>query len=323
MTRTCLIVDDSRVVRKVARRILEAHGYAVAEAADGQLALEACRQPMPDCVLLDWNMPVMDGLELPARPACGVRAGQPAGGVLHHRERHGPHRPGDGERRAGIHHEAVRRGDPGRQAGPGRSGMSAALRSAAPGGRARVMVCDNSMVIRGAISRMLQADPAVEVVARVGNGQAALDELKRSRPDVVVLDIEMPVMDGMTALPLLLRADPGLRVMMASTLTTRGADIALRALRLGAADYLPKPSSIGTVSDDSFRRELLEKVKGLARLRHRAVAPPAPGGGPASPCVRRRPCRPGCWRSAVPPAGHRRCSRWSRAWADRCACRWC
>ncbi len=158
--------------------------------------------------------------------------------------------------------------------------MSAALRSAAPGGRARVMVCDDSMVIRGAISRMLQADPAVEVVARVSNGQAALDELKRSRPDVVVLDIEMPVMDGMTALPLLLRADPGLRVVMASTLTTRGADIALRALRLGAADYLPKPSSIGTVSDDSFRRELLEKVKGLARLRHRAVAPPAPGGGP-------------------------------------------
>ena len=53
----------------------------------------------------------------------------------------------------------------------------------------------------------------------------------------------MPVMDGMTALPLLLRADPGVRIIMASTLTTRGADIALRALRLGAADYMPKPSS--------------------------------------------------------------------------------
>ncbi len=62
MSHTCLIVDDSRVVRKVARRILEAHGYTVAEAADGQQALEACRQGLPDCVLLDWNMPVMDGL---------------------------------------------------------------------------------------------------------------------------------------------------------------------------------------------------------------------------------------------------------------------
>jgi two-component system chemotaxis response regulator CheY len=62
MSRTCLVVDDSRVVRKVARRILEAHGYTVAEAGDGQQALETCRQGLPDCVLLDWNMPVMDGL---------------------------------------------------------------------------------------------------------------------------------------------------------------------------------------------------------------------------------------------------------------------
>jgi two-component system chemotaxis response regulator CheY len=63
MTLTCLVVDDSRVVRKVARRILEAHGFTVSEAEDGQKALDACRQEMPDCVLLDWNMPIMNGLE--------------------------------------------------------------------------------------------------------------------------------------------------------------------------------------------------------------------------------------------------------------------
>lgn len=62
MPRTCLVVDDSRVVRKVARRILEANGFAVTEAGDGQEALTACRAHLPDCVLLDWNMPVMDGL---------------------------------------------------------------------------------------------------------------------------------------------------------------------------------------------------------------------------------------------------------------------
>ena len=61
--RTCLVVDDSRVVRKVARRILEGSGFAVDEVADGAEALAACRRAVPDCVLLDWNMPVMDGLE--------------------------------------------------------------------------------------------------------------------------------------------------------------------------------------------------------------------------------------------------------------------
>ena len=136
---------------------------------------------------------------------------------------------------------------------------------------ARVMLCDDSAVIRGAIARMLSEDREIEVVAKTANGQEAVNAIRSARADVVVLDIEMPVMDGMTALPLLLRADAGVKVIMASTLTTRGADIALRALRLGAADYIPKPSSIGTVGDDGFRRELLEKVKGLARQRRRVA----------------------------------------------------
>ena len=62
MSRNCLVVDDSRVVRKVARRILESNGWTVEEAGDGQQALDACRAGMPDFVLLDWNMPVMDGI---------------------------------------------------------------------------------------------------------------------------------------------------------------------------------------------------------------------------------------------------------------------
>jgi two-component system chemotaxis response regulator CheY len=62
-SRTCLVVDDSRVVRKVARRILESQGFSVREAEDGQVALAACRESMPDSVLLDWNMPVMNGIE--------------------------------------------------------------------------------------------------------------------------------------------------------------------------------------------------------------------------------------------------------------------
>ena len=145
------------------------------------------------------------------------------------------------------------------------------------------MVCDDSVAIRGAIVRMLESDPAIRVVARAANGRLAIDELARTQVDVVVLDIEMPVLDGIAALPLLLRADPDLRVIMASTLTTRGADIALRALRLGAADYVPKPSSIGAAGHEMFRDELIEKVKGLARLRRRAKLPPLPGRPPPQP----------------------------------------
>jgi two-component system, chemotaxis family, protein-glutamate methylesterase/glutaminase len=140
---------------------------------------------------------------------------------------------------------------------------------------ARVMVCDDSAAIRGAITRMLETDSCIRVVARVPNGRAALAEIGRRDIDVVVLDIEMPEMDGLTALPLLLKADPRLRVIMASTLTTRGADIAMRALRLGAADYVPKPS-VAAITDGSFRTELLAKVRGLARLRRRVASLPAP-----------------------------------------------
>ena len=153
--------------------------------------------------------------------------------------------------------------------------MSLAPRPApAPAEAVRVMICDDSAVIRAAIARMLETEPGVRVVARVANGRQALEELNRQPIDVAVLDIEMPEMDGMQALPLLLRADPGLRVVMASTLTTRGADIALRALRLGAADYIPKPTT-AAINDDSFRRDLVAKITGLARLRRRAAAPMA------------------------------------------------
>ncbi len=137
-------------------------------------------------------------------------------------------------------------------------------------GRARVMICDDSAVIRGAISNALMADPGIEIVARVANGRAAVDALKHHDVDVVVLDIEMPVMDGLTALPLLLAASPGISVIMASTLTTRGADISMKALRLGASDYLPKPSANAVACDQRFGPELIAKIKGLARLRRSA-----------------------------------------------------
>ncbi len=150
---------------------------------------------------------------------------------------------------------------------------------------ARVMICDDSAIIRAALARMLEGQPDVIVVAKVANGEFALAEMRRhfaagTPIDVVVLDIEMPVLDGMRALPLLLKIDPNVRIIMASTLTTRGADIALQALRLGAADYLPKPGT-ADIADDSFRRDLIAKITGLARLRLRRGQPAAAPRPPA------------------------------------------
>jgi len=141
----------------------------------------------------------------------------------------------------------------------------------APPDIARVMICDDSVVIRSAIARMLEGEPDIAVVARVANGQLAIDELKRRKVDVVVLDVEMPVMDGIAALPLLLRQDPGLRIVMSSTLTTRGADVAMQALRLGAADYVRKPSANEVQGDVQFRLELIAKIRGLAKLRRQSA----------------------------------------------------
>jgi two-component system, chemotaxis family, protein-glutamate methylesterase/glutaminase len=134
----------------------------------------------------------------------------------------------------------------------------------------RVLLCDDSAVARAALARILETDPALRVVARARDGMEALHAVQRGGLDVAVLDIDMPVMDGLTALPLLLKADPGLRVIVASTLTTRGASAAMQAMRHGAADYLPKPSA---GQDRSFAEELLAKVKGHGRLRRRAPAP--------------------------------------------------
>jgi len=150
----------------------------------------------------------------------------------------------------------------------------------------RVMVVDDSAVIRGLLTRSLEQDPAIKVVSSVGNGELALKALERHDVEVVILDIEMPVMDGLTALPKLLAAKPGLQVIMASTLTRKNAEVSLRALQAGAADYVPKPSSTSELtSANNFQRELLEKVKGLAKAARpgRPVPTPAAGGKRAAP----------------------------------------
>jgi two-component system chemotaxis response regulator CheB len=133
------------------------------------------------------------------------------------------------------------------------------------------MVVDDSAVIRGLLIRSLESDPKIAVVASVGDGRMALNALSRYDVEIVVLDIEMPVMDGLTALPLLIAAKPGLKVIMASTLTRRNADISLQALTAGAADYIAKPGATALTTADVFKNELTAKIKALGEAKRKAA----------------------------------------------------
>ncbi|WGM31863.1 chemotaxis response regulator protein-glutamate methylesterase [Brevundimonas sp. NIBR11] len=144
----------------------------------------------------------------------------------------------------------------------------------------RVMVVDDSAIVRGLIVQMLEKSPEVAIAARASNGEAALAELGRHEVDVIVLDLEMPVMDGMTALPLLLAKQPGVRVVVASTLSQRNARISLDALQKGAADYVPKPETGSLVNAAEFERELVGKVLALGRRRSAAGVGSVPATAP-------------------------------------------
>jgi two-component system chemotaxis response regulator CheB len=137
------------------------------------------------------------------------------------------------------------------------------------------MVCDDSAVIRGLIAKTLDSDPDIQVVTTVANGQMAISSLTRYSIEVCILDIEMPVMDGLTALPQMIALQPDLQIIMASTLTRRNAEISLRALADGAADYLAKPSTTIQGGTD-FKIELVAKVKALAAARRRIAGIPRP-----------------------------------------------
>jgi two-component system chemotaxis response regulator CheB len=134
----------------------------------------------------------------------------------------------------------------------------------------RVMVVDDAVVVRGMVARWIEAEPDMQIVASLRGGREAIEQVERRNPDVVILDVTMPDIDGITALPRLLEKKRDLVVLMASTLTRRNAEISLRALQLGAADYIPKPESNREFSTSlSFRRELIDKIRALGSRRKR------------------------------------------------------
>lgn len=134
------------------------------------------------------------------------------------------------------------------------------------------MVVDDSVVIRGMISRWLASESDMVVAASLRTGLDAVNQVERVNPDVAVLDIEMPDLDGISALPLLLAKKRNLIIIMASTLTRRNAEISFKALSLGASDYIPKPESTREpAAAETFRHDLVQKIRHLGAKVRRAT----------------------------------------------------
>ncbi|GGH09690.1 chemotaxis response regulator protein-glutamate methylesterase [Silvibacterium dinghuense] len=150
---------------------------------------------------------------------------------------------------------------------------------------------DDSIVIRHLVSRVLESDPAIEVVGTAVNGVIALEKAAQLRPDAMTLDIEMPQMDGLETLRHLQRDFPAIRVIMFSTLTERGARATIDSLLRGASDYVPKPSNSGRMDEAEARlRDLLvPRLKQLCGV-----------AGAASPVRTRMQPSPASVRSASP-----------------------
>jgi two-component system chemotaxis response regulator CheB len=154
----------------------------------------------------------------------------------------------------------------------------------------RILVVDDSVVIRKILSETLSSDPDIEVVATAGDGRIGLAKIAQLHPDLITLDVEMPVMDGLQALAEVRKLYASLPVIMFSTLTERGASATLDALSLGASDYVTKPSNTGSMSVavERIKAELIPKIKALcarpaARPAMRPPLRPAPRMRPAVP----------------------------------------
>ena len=153
----------------------------------------------------------------------------------------------------------------------------------------RVLIVDDSVVIRKILSDTLSADSLLEVVGSAQNGKLALAKLPQCQPDIVTLDVEMPVMNGLEALAEIRKLYPKLPVIMFSTLTEAGAAATLDALALGASDYATKPSNVGSpaAAIDAIRSELVPKIKALCPFTASQIARPPAVRLPPRPRPRR------------------------------------
>jgi len=154
-------------------------------------------------------------------------------------------------------------------------------------GKKRILIVDDAVVVRRMLSDMLDQDEELEVVGTAANGKIALEKIPQVNPDILILDLDMPEMDGLETLKQLRKIDRHLPVIVFSTRTERGAKVTLEALSLGATDYVTKPSSLsgGMSAIDAIRGQLVPKVKGLRKRRRPEAKAPKPSTPVAPPSL--------------------------------------
>ena len=188
------------------------------------------------------------------------------------------------------------------------------MNSASPNGdRLTVLIADDSALMRKKIREILESDPGIRVVACARDGKDAVNLVKQHQPDVVTMDINMPVMDGVTALQIIMMESPR-PVIMLSSLTQEGALSTFECLELGAVDFVGKMSGTISVDIDKQSKEIIAKVKGAARRVLLDVCTSAPAcrqpSGLAVPVPRPETARvpAAWWRLGSPPAARKPCS---------------
>ncbi len=274
-----LVVDDSKPARSIVARALRDLAFECSEATNGAEALEAVAAGgTPDLITVNWHMPVMDGLELIRR-----LRGNPATRRLplvmisteHDRARiaEALAAGADDYLAKPFTPEALAR----KLVGLGLCRESAAVAGSRP---IRILICDDSATIRRILTTTLASDPGVRIAGAAVDGQACLDILAADdHPDVVLLDVEMPVMDGLTALREIRRRHPKLPVVMFSSLTERGSKATVDALVAGANDYVAKPAGLDPA-------EVAARIRGEVLARIRAIVSRGAAPVASRPAVR-------------------------------------
>ncbi|WP_077367494.1 protein-glutamate methylesterase/protein-glutamine glutaminase [Anaerosalibacter sp. Marseille-P3206] len=130
----------------------------------------------------------------------------------------------------------------------------------------KVLIVDDSALIRTIIKDIIEEDNEIKVIGIARNGKEALEKIPKLNPDVITLDVEMPIMDGITTLKEINKRY-SIPVIMLSSLTTKGAEMTLKALEIGAVDFIPKPKNVFDIGSNSVRKDLIEKIKVVSKLK--------------------------------------------------------